>query len=342
MTRVTHGGRLDEAVALHGGSREKWLDLSTGINANGWPVKEALEGADKGIWQHLPDDVAWEDAASAVRAAYRANDKAAVSLAPGSQMHIQLLPLLYKPQNVAVVGFSYQEHGVCWQRAGHQVFMTDGLESAERTARIIIVVNPNNPDGRIIDRHDLINLSRRLGPKGGLLVVDEAFADVAPRSSISDQAGRDGLLVLRSLGKFYGLAGLRFGAALTTRALAGRLEERLGPWAVSGPALHLAAAALRDDKWRKRTLTKLQAGRDTLEDMLLAQGHEVVGGTALYVLSRNERAEELNAHLLSKHILVRTFPGQPTWLRFGIPANKTAFNKLEKALKEFHTLAEEA
>ncbi len=333
MSDVQHGGRLDAAVAQFGGKAEKWLDLSTGINPASYPIGEI----DNRHWQRLPDQKAWTDAAEAARTAYGATDQAAVSLAAGSQAHIQLLPTLFKPQDVAIVGFTYQEHAIHWRKAGHQVFVTDGLESAEATARIIIIVNPNNPDGRIIDRNALTELARRLAAKGGLLVVDEAFGETAPRSSVADQAGRDGLIVLRSLGKFYGLAGVRFGVALTYENLARRLEEGLGPWAVSGPALAVGAQALSDEKWQKRIAKKLVVGREQLEEVLLNNGHEVVGGTGLFVLTRHGQAERLWEHLAKTHILTRSFSGKPEWIRFGIPGSKSAFNKLDKVLAAFYT-----
>ena len=332
MSDIQHGGRLDAAVERFGGRAEKWLDLSTGINPATYPIGDI----DKRHWQRLPDQKAWLEAAEAARWAYGGTEHAAISLAAGSQAHIQLLPTLYKPQDVAIVGFTYQEHGIHWRKAGHQVFVTDGLESAEATARIIIVVNPNNPDGRIHDRDELIELSRRLAAKGGLLVVDEAFGETAPRSSVADQAGRDGLIVLRSLGKFYGLAGVRFGAALTFENLARRLEEGLGPWAVSGPALAVATQALNDTKWQKKAAKKLVAGREQLEEVLLSNSHEVVGGTGLFVLSRHGQAERLWQHLAKAHILTRSFSGKPEWIRFGIPGSKAAFNKLDKALADFY------
>ncbi len=332
MTGVTHGGRLDAAIARFGGNVDRWLDLSTGINPVAYPIKDI----DPVVWQRLPDAAAWSATAAAARAAYGVQDEAGLSLSPGSQMHIQILPWLFKPQAVAVVGFTYQEHGVAWKRAGHEVYVTDGIESAEATARIIVVVNPNNPDGRVVDRQALIDLSRRLAAKGGVLLVDEAFVDVAPRSSIADQTGREGLVVLRSFGKFYGLAGVRLGIALASPILAQRLEDYLGPWAVSGPALAVAAKALSDTKWRDKTQKRLAESREQLEAMLVSNGLEVVGGTALFVLASHGRAAALQEHLCRSHILVRSFPGKPDWLRFGMPANKTALNRLNKAIGSFY------
>ena len=336
MNQVVHGGRLDDAVAQFGGAKDKWLDLSTGINPNSWKVPELSND----IWARLPDDALYAACDAAARTAYGVSDQAHISIASGSQMHIQTVPYLFKPQAVAIVGFTYQEHGICWKRAGHEVYVTDGLSSAETTARIVIVVNPNNPDGRIFDREDLISLARRLAAKGGLLVVDEAFADVAPRASVADQAGRDGLLVLRSLGKFYGLGGVRLGFALSTEPVVQKIDERLGPWAVSGPALAVGAAALADAKWSKRALVKLSAIRETMEELLAKNDFEIVGGTGLFVLARRKDCSALVKFLASKQILVRAYPGKPEWLRFGMPPGKGGVTRLQKALDAFKAKSE--
>ncbi|MEM8749634.1 MAG: threonine-phosphate decarboxylase CobD [Pseudomonadota bacterium] len=328
MSKVHHGGRLDAAVAEFGGKRERWLDLSTGINPNGYPLPEI----DKEIWRRLPDDDAFSSALAAARKAYDCADDCAISLGAGTQAHIQALPRLFKPQSVAIVGFTYQEHGVQWAAAGHEVYVTDGLESAEATARIVIVVNPNNPDGRIVDREPLIGLARRLAAKGGLLIVDEAFADVAPVSSVASECGREGLLVLRSVGKFYGLGGIRFGAALGHELICRRLDKALGPWAVSGPALIVGEAALRDTGWRNRMRKKLAGAREDLENVLVSHGFQIVGGTDLFVLIRHRDADSIWKHLASNNILTRSFPGKQEWLRLGLPGKKSALNRLDAAL----------
>ncbi|MEE9375082.1 MAG: threonine-phosphate decarboxylase CobD [Rhizobiaceae bacterium] len=333
MSDVLHGGRLDETIAQFGGKADKWIDLSTGINPYSYPVPEIPSS----VFSRLPDALARQNAEQAARALYGVHPQTGLSMAAGSQAHIQNLPYLFKPQAVAIVGFTYQEHGVCWRRAGHDVYVTDGLESAEATARIVIVVNPNNPDGRVFDRQELAGLARRLGAKGGLLVVDESFGDVAPNASVANQAGRDGLLVLRSLGKFFGLAGLRFGVALGVESVTRRLDEMLGPWAVSGPALYVAAQALDDVAWQKKMRKKLNGAREKLEDVLIENNHEVVGGTALFVLARHGGAEQLWEHLAKEQILVRRFPGKSEWLRFGLPAKNSAFNRLNKALGSFYS-----
>ena len=327
---LAHGGRLDEAIARHGGTRGGWLDLSTGINPAHYPVPEIPRGA----WHDLPDRVAWEEAAWALRSAMDAPSSAGISLAPGSQAHIHALPRLVRRQDVAIVGFTYAEHAHAWRREGHGVFASDGLVSAEATARVVVVVNPNNPDGRICDRDELLALARRLRQKGGLLVVDEAFGEVTPNASVADAAGEDGLVVLRSLGKFYGLAGVRLGAMLCAPRLAADMEELLGPWAVSGPALHVGAAAWNDRTWRVRMQRKLKGAREELETMLADGGLTVIGGTDLFVLAEHPKAQAIADALSERHVLVRRFARKPDWLRFGLPGGKVAQRRLTKALRE--------
>lgn len=331
MTEVVHGGRVDDAVARFGGKREDWLDLSTGINPHSYPVPKVSDDC----WTNLPDRGLIDSAGAAAKTCYGVPDSAALGLAPGTQMHIQTLPFLYKPQSVAIVGYTYQEHGVCWQRAGHEVYVTDGLESAEATARIVIVVNPNNPDGRIFKPDDLVALSRRLGAKGGLLVVDESFGDLSPDHSTISDSGRDGLIVMRSIGKFFGLAGVRFGVAIGAPHLVERLDDRLGPWAVSGPALEIAAIALNDKKWQTSIRRKLANDCKKLIAVLDKNQCEILGDAGLFVLVRHDKAELLARHLAESHILVRSFPGLPDWLRFGLPPRRAMLNRLDKALGAF-------
>ena len=182
---------------------------------------------------------------------------------------------------------------------------------------------------------ELLPLARRLAAKGGLLVVDESFADAWPDCSVAQEAGRDGLLVMRSIGKFFGLAGVRFGVALTSTQLQIRLDERLGPWAVSGPALAIAEAALTDRKWQKRNLKKLDNACEKLRNVLESNGLEIIGHTSLFVLVKHDRASDLWEHLAASHILTRSFPGRSDWLRLGLPPNRAGLNKLDKALASF-------
>ena len=327
---IAHGGRLDEAVARFGGTRGAWLDLSTGIGPTSYPIPELAKGA----WRDLPDANAYRDACEAIRGAVDAPADAGISLGPGSQAHIQALPRIVRQQDVAIVGFTYMEHALAWQQAGHRVFASDGLASAEATARVIVLVNPNNPDGRIHDPKELRALARRLGQKGGLLVVDEAFGETAPNASVAPDTGRDGLVVLRSLGKFYGLAGLRLGAMIGSPGLAALMNDLLGPWAVSGPALAIGQAAWADRTWRTRMQRKLKLAREEMETLLQEAGLTIEGGTDLFVLASHPKAGAIWQLLAERHILVRSFARKPDWLRFGLPSGKVAQRRLARALQD--------
>jgi len=328
---IFHGGRLDEAVARHGGRAKEWLDLSTAINPKAWPLDEvSIQN-----WQGLPQQSEMNSLVTAARKTYGTATDAPCSLAGGSQAHIQALPYLFKPQPVAILGFTYQEHGLCWQRAGHDVLVADGLGSAEVSARIVIVVNPNNPDGRTVLPDELAGLALRLASKGGLLLVDEAFADLMPEISAAGHAGQPGLVVLRSFGKFYGLAGLRLGFAFGPELLMERLRDFHGPWPISGPAISVGSAALADTKWARRARTRLATGRTELEGLLQGMGLNIVGATDLFVLASHDRAAAIHDHLIRNQVLTRPFPGRQDWLRFGIPGTKHGMNRLKKVLSEF-------
>jgi cobalamin biosynthetic protein CobC len=168
-----------------------------------------------------------------------------------------------------------------------------------------------------------------------VLVVDEAFLDVLPPSaSVASEAVRN-VVVLRSFGKFFGLAGVRLGFALLDPQLAARLSASLGPWAVSGPALAIGATALTDGPWIERTRDGLKEATARLDALFGRVGLEVIGGTALFRLVRAQAATALFHHLGHDGILVRRFPDKPAWLRFGLPGNEAAWARLENSLSRF-------
>jgi cobalamin biosynthesis protein CobC len=320
-----HGGGLARAEARFGAG-DDWLDLSTGINPWPYPVPEIAPVS----WQRLPDEDALASLKSAARAFYGAGPNVPIVAAPGSQALIQLVPHLMPPGDVAVIGPSYAEHARCWRLAGHSVTETSELDRA--TAPIVVVVNPNNPDGRSWAPQTLIKAARRRVQQGGLVVVDEAFAEVTPQISLAASAGVPGLVVLRSFGKFFGLAGLRLGFALGPADLVDRIEDAFGPWAVSGPGLTIGAAALADTGWAMSTRARLTAQARELDRVLARHGLEVEGGTDLYRLVRTVNAGHLFERLGRAHILVRAFSFRPDWLRFGLPPNAEALERLEKCL----------
>src|SRR6266567_3791296 len=207
--------------------------------------------------------------------------------------------------------------------AGHAVMDVGDINELRRVD-LAVIVNPNNPDGRIITKERLLALSDDLSGRGGLLAVDEAFMDVGPlEASLAGEIHRGNIIVLRSFGKFFGLAGLRLGFALAAPDLAAKLNAALGPWAVSGPAIAIAERALADDAWIDATRTRLASAAEKLDQLLTEAGIKVVGGTSLFRLVRTRRAHEIFRHLGTSGIIVRAFREQPTWLRFGIPSGSS-------------------
>lgn len=324
-----HGGGLARAEARFGRPKERWLDLSTGINP--WPIRVPAPSPD--AWTRLPDRDAL-DGLLAAAGRYFGAEPAAVVAAPGSQALIQAVPRLMPRGRAAILGLTYAEHARCWSLAGHDVAVCETLDEAADAA-CVIVTNPNNPDGRQVDPDRLLALSERQAARGGLLVVDEAFADVAPTISVASAAGRPGLCVLRSFGKFFGLAGLRLGFALGPPGLVSALEDHLGPWAVAGPALEVGATALTDSDWIGETRSRLASAARDLDGLLGAHGLENVGGTDLYRLTRTAHAAALFEHLGRAGILVRPFEPRPDWLRFGLPPDAAGVARLRDALGSF-------
>ncbi|MBN2751568.1 MAG: threonine-phosphate decarboxylase [Rhodospirillaceae bacterium] len=323
-----HGGDLAAAVVRYGVPRDAWLDLSTGINPNPYPVCDIPAE----IWGALPDAAQSDALIAAARLGYGVADAAAVVAAPGTQALIQWLPRLLCATDVAVVSPTYGEHAASWKTAGATVREVDGIEAGD-DAEVLVVVNPNNPDGRAYEPLDLLRRAERRGREGRWIVVDEAFCDVMPDNSLASCSGVEGLLVLRSFGKFFGLAGARLGFALCPPAFGIRLSEAMGPWAVSGPAAVVGARALADAAWIAEARRSLMAMTARMDNLLMDAGMTIIGGTDLFRLTHFERTLPLY-HALARHgVLTRAFAARPSWLRFGLPADTAAFDRFEHALR---------
>lgn len=315
---ILHGGDLDAARAAFPGAPEPWIDLSTGINP--WPYP--LPAIPSDAWTRLPARNAEAALRAAAAACYGVPSSETVAAASGSQALIQLLPRLRPLGRVAVLVPTYAEHAAGWAAAGHEVVEVTGLENAE--ADVLVLVNPNNPDGRTLSVAALLALAERQAARSGWLVVDEAFVDGEPSGSVAPFAGTPGLIVLRSFGKFFGLAGLRLGIALAEPGLAAVLRAAVGPWAVSGPGLSVATAALTDERWIAATRRRLKAEAAALDRLLTDAGLGVVGGTGLFRLVAHDRAPALYQALGEAGILVRRFERCGAWLRLGLPADEDA------------------
>lgn len=324
--KLRHGGDIAAAAQAFGEPAEGWLDLSTGINPVPYPVPDLPTD----IWQRLPTRSDEARLINAARTYYRIPDAAALAIAPGTQALIQWLPRTRSQCLVQVIGPTYEEHAARWHAGGHDVEVIDDIKHAD--ADVVVIVNPNNPDGRAVAPDMLLELAARQAARDGLLIVDEAFADVMPEISVTPETGQPGLLVLRSFGKFFGLAGLRLGFAVGTAADIDILSDALGRWPVAGPALAIGASALADVDWHTRTSARLADDAARLDQMLTAAGLDIIGGTSLYRLARGDEVAALYTRLGQAGILVRIFDQHPDWIRFGLPGTEAGWARLEHAL----------
>lgn len=357
-SELEHGGQLRAAAHEFRIPLQHWLDLSTGINPLGWTVPPLPAE----VWRRLPEN----DDGLKMAALAHAGGRRLLPLA-GSQAAIQMLPrllgrstkghaLLVHGENpllpplsseergalhaprcgdlkVSILSPCYAEHQRAWLAAGHRVESIDYAEAEAAVARcdVLLLSNPNNPTGRLIPAATLRDWHARLAARGGLLVVDEAFIDATPEASVIDQAHQPGLVVLRSLGKFWGLAGIRCGFAAAEDALLDALGASLGPWAVSHPARWIAQRALADRNWQQATAARLLAAGERLARLLDAHGLASPSGCALFRWVPTPRAAALHMAFARHAVLVRAHEGG---LRFGLPGEEAEWQKLETVLRE--------
>jgi len=316
-----HGGDPGAAMARFGGRPADWIDLSTGINRVPYPFAPPTEAA----WRDLPSAAATARLIAAARLAY-GTDWPILPLS-GAQAAIQLLPAIAPDGPVRIVTPTYNEYAAALGAAGRMAEPVPEA-SALAGAGLGILVNPNNPDGQCVAPGEL----RALAGEVGCLVVDESFADPHPDLSLLAGPWPDNVIVLRSFGKFYGLAGVRLGFALGAEPLLGRMADRAGPWAVSGPALEIGAEALADRDWRDRSIARLTAETGQADALARRVGWSPLGGTALFRLYETPDAPAAQARLARHHIWSRIFPYSATWLRLGLPGDPAEWVRLEAAL----------
>ncbi|MDH4612240.1 threonine-phosphate decarboxylase CobD [Pseudomonas sp. BN102] len=324
---LEHGGRLRAAAQRYGIAEADWLDLSTGIAPYGWTLPVIPASA----WARLPE---LDDGLEAAARHYYACS----SLLPvaGSQAAIQALPRLRDRCRVGVISPCYAEHAHAWRREGHELEELD-VATAERELEgfdVLLVVNPTNPTGQRLAPQTLLDWRERLARRGGWLLVDEAFMDCTPEQSLAGHCPLPGLVVLRSFGKFFGLAGIRLGFVLAEARLLDQLDEWLGPWAVSGPARALAKALLQDADGQARQRRLLLRDGERLERLLLDHDLAPTGGTALFQWLAREDAAVLHEFLAARGILTRLF-AHPASLRFGLPPDEAGWERLHQALFDY-------
>ncbi|WP_306151446.1 threonine-phosphate decarboxylase CobD [Roseovarius sp. MMSF_3281] len=310
QTPRDHGGGVDAAVAEYGGRRKDWIDLSTGINPVPYPVPAIAPD----VWTALPDSAAQDALLEAARRHWHVPEGAAVLAAPGASSLIAKLPMLAPVARVDIPAPTYNEHAAA--------FTAHGWDVGEDAATARVIVHPNNPTGHWY-AEETFDLP--------LTVIDESFADVWPDRTWVQEATRPGVVILKSFGKFWGLAGMRLGFAIAAPETIEKLATALGPWAVSGPALTIGAAALNDHEWAVDTRVRLNEDAARLDALMTRAGARVQGGTSLFRLYEVDDAKAWQARLARNQIWSRVFPYSKTWLRLGLPAPQH-WSRLEAAL----------
>ncbi len=321
---LNHGGQLRQAAHHYNIPLENWTDLSTGINPNGYPVPEIPASC----WQRLPEND--DGLLMAARNYYQCETLLAVA---GSQAAIQALPSLFPRGKVGVLHPSYAEHEYCWHKAGHQIvrLTEDSIERHLAELQVLIAINPNNPTAVLHSPEKLLEWHRGLQLHGGTLIVDEAFMDCTPEHSLLAHSPMAGLMVLRSIGKFFGLAGIRCGFVSGEESLLARLEEILGAWPLSHPGRYVASRALSDEDWQRQMRKALKRQSQRLQTLLDSSGLAVTGDNALFQWVKAPEAASLYQQFAKKGVLTRLF-AEPCSLRFGLPKNEEQWRRLEEIL----------
>ncbi|HEX7871731.1 MAG TPA: aminotransferase class I/II-fold pyridoxal phosphate-dependent enzyme [Sphingobium sp.] len=324
MSRFTwHGGGMEAARAHFGTDGAPWIDLSTGINPDAWPVPDDLPID----WQRLPGLAALATLEAAAAAHYGV-DPAHVCALPGTEVGLRLAGTLL-PEPARFLIPSYRTHGEVFGTAT-PILRTEWQGVEDGTT---ILANPNNPDGHIVSRERLLAIMAARDP-GDWLLVDEAFADPDPSASIADLVTDERpLVIFRSFGKFFGLAGVRLGFVIGPRSLIDRFRARLGAWPVSAAAIAIGTAAYSDRRWITAAREQLHSRALALDIMLRRAGHAPIGECPLFRLIEVEDGRAVFERLAANHhILTRPFEHQPRWLRIGLPGNDAELRRLGRAL----------
>ena len=328
---VRHGGNLCAARELFSEVPEPWIDLSTGINPFAYPMPSIHED----VWSRLPEPNRVRNLERIATEFYKSRNSHAVA-ASGSQALIQFLPhILPTYNNIRILGFTYSGHAKAWKAVQKTVATVNSFSDLYQSD-VAIVVNPNNPDGRLIRPEQLLDLAQHLDRNGGVVIVDEAFMDfIDPSYSVLPSLPRTGMIVLRSFGKTFGLAGVRLGFAFCPYRIEEKLRSSVGFWAISGAAVEVGEKAFLDKQWFANMKIRLQAATSRLDDLLARNGGTVTGGTTLFRLVKCDDAQKLFMHLASHGILVRPFEMLPGHLRIGIPGSDLHWERLEKAFLSY-------
>jgi len=334
---IIHGGQLSKVAKQFGIPEQEWLDLSTGIA----PFSYAIPAISEKIWQDLPTI-----SPSLIRAAQQYYQAKFCWPVAGSQQLIEKLPSLWNDKNSAIESgkkqhaylpkVGYKEHQRAWSLAGYQIhFYQDALPDNIEKNSIVVVINPNNPLTDTFSIQQLTQLKAHCQQQKALLIIDEAFADIFPSefsfvphltnynennndSANDNENESDDLIVLRSFGKFFGLAGIRIGFACTTEIWRDIIKESIGPWSINGPALFIAEQALQDTQWQIEQSLRLEKYSKKLQELLkLHLPNASIKANALFITVFLDNAASVYEKLCQQGVYVRLTDEQNA-LRFGV------------------------
>ncbi len=324
----THGGNLRQAAQQYQIPFENWIDLSTGINPHAWKIPKIPDY----VWQRLPEE---QDGLLEAAQQYYATDT--ILAVAGSQAAIQTLPACRKPSRVGIISPAYAEYAYWWQQMGHEVISIprQHIERYLPDLDVLIVINPNNPDAFCYSCETLLQWHQQLSARGGWLIVDEAFMDSTPENSLIPYVNQTSkLIILRSLGKFFGLAGIRLGFVISHPALLEQIQQKLGSWATSHPARWIGKHALCDQTWQNKTRQKLKQSARQLQQLVSCLDNHNVTATSLFAYLPFEYAQALQDYLAKQSIWIRIFE-QPQAIRIGLPRSQKEYDLLGSLLERF-------
>ena len=335
---IVHGGDLKIVKNAHPDVHLPWIDLSTGLNPVPYPWQEKISESELArSAAALPQEERVEACVEAWTRYLKVKAPGEWVLTAGSQALINLLPQLLPEYQVIIPEPSYGEHERVWCRRDRKPVMVPRAQFMRyriTKKQVVILTSPNNPDGYIWPPELILSLAEELAEKNGYLVLDEAFADVAGATSLAAETLPESLILLRSFGKFFGLAGLRLGLARIPRHLHQKVRALLGPWAVNGLAAVIAEHALGDIDWIRSARAQLSLSAKRLRAIVEQTGGRFVGGSDLFVLTEFDDAQAIVRRLNGQAIHVRSFEKYPNWLRFGLPADNVSFERLKEALHD--------
>ncbi|MEP2979564.1 MAG: threonine-phosphate decarboxylase CobD [Lentilitoribacter sp.] len=325
--QLEHGGNLERAIQTYGGSRSDWIDISTGIS----PFIAPIPDLDLSSWHRLPERAVVSELAEIAKKYYASKQNCLVT--SGSQFLINHLPDLLQG-DVGIVGPTYGEYAGAFARNNRSYTALSSIDDIG-DVRSLVLANPNNPDGRLYSQDELCVLAKVLKQRDGYLVVDEAFCDVCEKASMLMTDPIENLIVLKSFGKFFGLAGARIGFVFAHNEVLSRIKYLQGPWSVSGPSISVARHVLTRDGIHCELLKKISSRHGQFIQMLGRTGLKIAGGTKLFTLIEHESAANLHEHLLVEKILTRKFDYNASWLRLGLTCNEEEDLRLQQAILSF-------